>query len=208
VSGTFSTLVGANGYIPIPSYTPTLARINFASCPFVITQPAAVTACAAGEGSFGVGAIGQPPLAYQWEIFNAGSWAPLTDGPLPGIGTIVNAQSDVLTIQNPETTGFQVRVVINNNCGSVTSDPASLTLPPPCSVADVVGIESGASVCADGNIDGADFIAFINSFSIGDATIDPAADVAGGGTGATPDPDGTIDGGDFIAFINAFAIGC
>jgi RHS repeat-associated protein len=50
----------------------------------------------------------------------------------------------------------------------------------------------------DGSFDGDDFIVFINSFGIGDASVDPAADV---------DHDGTIDGSDFIAFTNAFAIG-
>jgi hypothetical protein len=48
-------------------------------------------------------------------------------------------------------------------------------------------------------MDGTDFIAFINSFSIGDTTVDGLADMNG---------DGTIDGGDFITFINAFALGC
>ena len=56
-------------------------------------------------------------------------------------------------------------------------------------------------------MDGTDFIAFINSFAIGDAAVDPLADIAGGGdTGL--EPDGTIDGTDFIFFINACAIGC
>jgi hypothetical protein len=64
-----------------------------------------------------------------------------------------------------------------------------------------------ADVVTDGTVDGNDFIAFINSFSIGDAAIDPIADVAGGGTNGDQ-PDGTIDGSDFIAFINAFAAGC
>jgi len=58
--------------------------------------------------------------------------------------------------------------------------------------------------------DGGDFILFINSFGIGDATVDPLADVAGGGDPNRPEggPDGNIDGTDFIAFINAFAAGC
>jgi len=67
-----------------------------------------------------------------------------------------------------------------------------------------------ADVTADGTIDGSDFIAFINAFGIGDASIDPVADV-GGGNDPSRDaggPDGTIDGTDFIAFINAFAAGC
>ncbi len=56
-----------------------------------------------------------------------------------------------------------------------------------------------ADVVRDGTVDGGDFIAFINSFALGDATIDPTAEVI---------TDGTIDGNDFIAFINAFAAGC
>jgi hypothetical protein len=52
---------------------------------------------------------------------------------------------------------------------------------------------------ADGIVDGSDFIAFINSFGVGDPTVDGVADVNG---------DGVIDGGDFVAFINAFAEGC
>ena len=56
-----------------------------------------------------------------------------------------------------------------------------------------------ADVVADGSVDGGDFIAFINSFAIGDANVDPTADVI---------VDGTIDGTDFIEFINAFSAGC
>jgi fibronectin-binding autotransporter adhesin len=75
-----------------------------------------------------------------------------------------------------------------------------------CSPADVAGGGDNGDQ-PDGTVDGSDFIAFINSFGIGDATVDPAADVAGGGDNGDQ-PDGTIDGNDFIAFINAFAIGC
>ena len=74
-------------------------------------------------------------------------------------------------------------------------------------VAYLFDVESGtpvtpgclADVTLDGTVDGSDFIAFINSFGIGDASIDPTADVI---------TDGTIDGTDFIEFINAFSAGC
>jgi hypothetical protein len=78
--------------------------------------------------------------------------------------------------------------------------------PSACSLADIVGGGAGGDE-PDGTVDGSDFIAFVNSFAIGDASIDPKADVAGGGNDGLS-PDGTIDGSDFIAFINAFAIGC
>lgn len=75
-----------------------------------------------------------------------------------------------------------------------------------CSLADVAGAGTDNRQ-PDGTVDGTDFIAFINSFSVGDAAIDPLADVAGGGSVGLA-PDGIIDGSDFIAFINAFAAGC
>jgi hypothetical protein len=75
-----------------------------------------------------------------------------------------------------------------------------------CSVADVSGGGDLGNL-PDGTVDGTDFIAFINSFGIGNAAVDAIADIAGGGPNADQ-PDGTIDGTDFIAFINAFAIGC
>jgi hypothetical protein len=56
-----------------------------------------------------------------------------------------------------------------------------------------------ADVVADGLVDGNDFVAFINSFAVGDVAVDPVADVV---------VDGVIDGNDFVAFINAFAAGC
>ena len=80
-----------------------------------------------------------------------------------------------------------------------------IDLGPSC-LADIAG--GGADgLSPDGTIDGTDFIAFINSFGIGDAAVDPLADVAGAGDDGLQ-PDGTIDGSDFIAFINAFAAGC
>ena len=63
----------------------------------------------------------------------------------------------------------------------------------------VADVASADGPFPDGIVDGNDFIAFINSFGIGDAGLSPVADVNG---------DGIIDGNDFVAFINAFAAGC
>ena len=56
-----------------------------------------------------------------------------------------------------------------------------------------------ADVTGDSIVDGSDFVAFINSFSVGDAATDPVADV---------NHDLIVDGDDFVAFINAFGAGC
>ena len=67
-----------------------------------------------------------------------------------------------------------------------------------------------ADVNADGTVDGGDFIAFINSFAIGDATSNAIADLVGGSNDdlESGGPDGIVDGSDFVAFINAFGAGC
>jgi hypothetical protein len=97
--------------------------------------------------------------------------------------------------------------VVTNACGSVISEAVPLTVRSMrCSLADIAG--AGFTMRSpDGSVDGSDFIAFINSFAIGEAVIDPLADVAGVGADGLS-PDGVIDGTDFIAFINAFAVGC
>lgn len=64
-----------------------------------------------------------------------------------------------------------------------------------------------AGVTGDGTVDGSDFIAFIDSFGIGDPDVDPAGDVAGAGADGNT-PDGAIDSSELIALTNAFAIGC
>ena len=56
-----------------------------------------------------------------------------------------------------------------------------------------------ADVNNDGVVDGNDFVAFINSFSVGDVSVDPIADV---------NNDLIVDGNDFVEFINAFGAGC
>jgi len=96
---------------------------------------------------------------------------------------------------------------VTESFGAVKSEPYGIyfaVISVAGCAADVVG--NGVPV-PDGIVDGNDFIAFINSFAIGDATVDPVADIAGADDDGLA-PDGTIDGTDFIAFINAFAVGC
>ncbi len=80
----------------------------------------------------------------------------------------------------------------------------TVLLPPALNTFALVEVSGTTTSClADVNgdlvVDGNDFVAFINSFGIGDPAIDAIADV---------NFDGVIDGNDFVAFINAFAAGC
>jgi hypothetical protein len=175
------------------------ASFQVVACsPQITAGPTSVATCADGTITFSVTTAGTAPFTYQWR----------KDGSPIETATNPSATTATLTLSNiTSADAASYDCIVTNACGSVTSNAAALTLAVKCSVADIVGTDGGPVQCADSTVDGSDFIAFINSFSIGDAAIDPLADIAGGGdTGE--DPDGTIDGTDFIAFINAFAIGC
>lgn len=177
-----------------------IARYSLGSAALRTTaQPTSQTTCAGTTVTFSTSAAGASPITYQW--LKGG--VPLDAAANP------TAATPTLTLTNVQAAdAASYSCTLTNICGSVTSNAALLTLVScgGCSLADIAGGgPDGRS--SNGIIDGTDYIAFVNSFAIGDATVDPLADIAGGGdTGL--ELDGTIDGTDFIFFINAFAIGC
>ena len=207
VTGVFGQRTGGGGYYPAVDYTATLARFSFLACPTILSPLGDVVVCPLGAATFTTNVFGAAPLSYAWQRETPGGWVPLADGVLAGVGTISGSLTDTLVVALPEVTGLRVRYMVSNICGSATSNAGTLIIAVRCSIADVVGTSGGDVSCNDGVVDGADFIAFINSFSSGDVNVDAIADVAGAGIDGL-EPDGIIDGGDFIAFINAFAAGC
>jgi hypothetical protein len=193
-----------------------IARWGQTVAPTITAHPQSVVTC--GTAAFAVSAttVCTDAFSYTWQLRSGPtqSWSTISNGPssLPGGQTLT--ASGATTSQLSLSSGpsgwigtVEVHCIVTNTCGSVTSDTATLTTTPRCSPSDIAGNASGPVQCSDGTVDGSDFIAFINSFAIGDATVDRLADVAGSGPN-NDEPDGTIDGTDFIAFINAFAIGC
>jgi hypothetical protein len=190
----------------------------------ILQPPAGLVVCPTGTAPFSVVPSRNGPFNYQWQVQSAPppneTWQNLAGdpGPIPcpsgGTGsafaTPLNSPTVSIGIRGCAATPgsvWPIRCIVSNACGSLTSLTATLTIATKCSIADIVGTGGGTVVCGDSIVDGSDFIAFINSFSTGDPTIDPLADVAGGGSDGLS-PDGIIDGSDFIAFINAFAAGC
>jgi hypothetical protein len=165
-------------------------------------DPASVTTCSGTSATLTAGII-VAALSTQPDVSWTRDGVTVTDGLTASGSVISGAATGTLAIDNlqPADAGSYV-CIASNACGATTSLPATVSVSARCSVADLP-----LGGCADGTVDGSDFIAFINSFAIGDPTVDPAADISGGGPNADQ-PDGTIDGTDFIDFINAFAIGC
>ncbi len=169
--------------------------------PVITSQPQPVSACPPNSASFLLTVTGSGPLSYLWRKGGV------------QLNSLANPSAATAALTLTSITAGDAGLydcVITNACGSLTSNSVVLTVtscgPTGCSLADVAG-GGPTGLQPDGVVDGSDFIAFINSFAVGDPVIDPLADVAGGGPVGL-DPDGVIDGTDFIAFINAFSAGC
>ncbi len=82
--------------------------------PAITTQPASQTVAAGGTAVFSVAATGSAPLAYQWAH---------------GGAAIAGAISPTLTLSDVRAASAgSYAVVVSNGGGSVTSDPATLTV--------------------------------------------------------------------------------
>ncbi len=86
--------------------------------PRITTQPRSLITCVGRDATFSVGALGEPPLAYQWQ-FNGGD---ITDATNVSY-TISNAQANQAGLYS---------VSVSNMFGATSSGPASLTVNPVC----------------------------------------------------------------------------
>ena len=86
----------------------------------VVTGPTAASSCRGGTAVLSVTASGSATLTYQWQRNNVA----LTDS----AGHISGSQTSTLSVTtNYISDGGQYSVVVSNDCGPVTSAPATLT---------------------------------------------------------------------------------
>ncbi len=159
------------------SVTSNAASLTVKSPPSLSQQPDNTAACPASEASFSVAASGTEPLAYQWRK----GGVPI-DSSTGGQGN-PSAATSTLTLLNLQVSDADTYdCVVANSCGSVTSNPATLTI---C---------IGDFNC-DGGIDGTDVGAFFGEWEAGNAIADVNAD-------------GGIDGADVSTFFEHWEAGC
>ncbi len=109
------SVIGANGCTRTSGFTIGSATIIVNSSPVILSQPVSQTVCPGSSVSFTVTASGTPTPTYQWR----------KDG-----NPIGGATSSSYTI-NPVNAGNlgTYNVIVSNSCGSVTSNPATLSFP-------------------------------------------------------------------------------
>jgi hypothetical protein len=170
--------------------------ISISQCVSIVSQPSNTSVCRGDGARFSIVANGTSPT-FQWQIESPaapGTWIPLTTASTPlscGGGARISAgfgaSSQIFVQPCANTTNYRIRCVTSNDCGSVASSAATLTLntcPPPCP----------ADFNQDGGIDGADIEAFFLAWESGGA----AADV---------NFDGGVDGSDLEAFFRVWEAG-
>ncbi|MDI1290963.1 MAG: hypothetical protein PSX37_13560, partial [bacterium] len=137
-----------------------------------------------GPATFSITASGSVPLRYQWQHqLPLGTWFDIDEGVNIDMATATGIGTPTLTLTNlgPLAPGAY-RVVVTNTCGSVTSEPATLTI---C---------IGDADC-DGDTDSDDTVTFFNYWDQGDARGDA-------------DNDGDTDSDDVVVFFAALDSGC
>ena len=99
---------------PIPTRVPS-ATVDSGTKPFISVQPQGITVVEGTSATFSVSASGTGGLLYQW----------FKDGEL-----IPNALQSTFTLDSPTTvnSGGNYTVVVSNSVGSITSQPAVLTV--------------------------------------------------------------------------------
>jgi hypothetical protein len=160
--------------------------------PSISVQPSARTACPGGSAGFTVIAEGSGPFSYQWQLQTApDTWQTLGNDPFPlpcGGGAFayaapLNSANVQIGIRPcPGVTRYQIRAVISNDCGSVTSNEATYTICP-------------ADFNCDNAVSSQDFFDFLTAFF----AADPHSDF---------NADGVFNSQDFFDFLTAFFAGC
>ncbi|MCP5525388.1 MAG: hypothetical protein H7A47_01105 [Verrucomicrobiales bacterium] len=109
-SGAYTVVVSN----PWTSATSEPAGLTVLIPPAIVTPPASQTSWPGGSASFRVEAIGDAPLSYQWRF--DGTDLPGANDPTLELAELSTEQAGTYT------------VVVENPVGSVTSDPAELTI--------------------------------------------------------------------------------
>lgn len=167
-------------------------NISWAAC-FTVTGDGDTAGCPFAPAAFTVTPSMAGSYTYQWQ-FRGGAvtdWTNLTNGSNSVGGQFIlnasGARTRILIVDHdparwPTGTAGQFRCLVSQDCGSVYSVPATLTI-------------CGADYDCDGFVTGDDFDAYHEAFAAGI----PDTDFDG---------DGFVTGDDFDAYVLAFEAGC
>lgn len=171
------------------------------TAPSLTEHPVGGSVCALGSASFSVMAYSTTPIQYQWQVADfaaPGGWADLVNGPIfiggQPVGLASGTQAAALFISSAEDVSVSVdaefRCITTDDCGSATSDVATLTVFP----------NGSGDGDVNGVFDGRDISSFVNILTMGNG---PGPH----GCAVDMDSSGNIDSADLPQFIAALLAG-
>ena len=164
----FTSLTDSSGW------GPALDNVRVVAGPVILAQPRSQVRCPSGTATFTTLVTGANSATYQWR-FN-GNPIDSASNPSAATATLIIQGVDAADAASP------YDVVITTPCGTITSDPATLTI-------------CFADVNCDDFLDFFDYDDFVQAFEAGD----PAADF---------NRDDFLDFFDYADFVQAFEEGC
>jgi hypothetical protein len=186
------------------STTSDVASLTFGNNPVIGMQPVDQIICPGGVGAFDVTTVGTLQPSFQWRVESppgSGLYTDVPDSatfvdPATGLSFFASGTqgpdvsiSQIVLGQHPETIRFVA--AITDTCGTVTSNPATLTVR-----------AGGYANCDDSTappvLNVADFTCFLQKYAAGDAYANC--------DGSTTAP--VLNVADFTCFLQSFAAGC
>jgi hypothetical protein len=125
LTGSQYRAVASNGVAPAATSNAATLTVTIGA-PLITTQPTNQTVPSGQNASFTVAAVGNAPLAYQWQISTGGGPFTSLSNTAPYSG--VNTTTLLITGVTAGLDGAQYRAVVTNGLGSATSNAATLTV--------------------------------------------------------------------------------
>jgi hypothetical protein len=143
-SGTFATIENPALATLVPNYAPTQVQLNiseiFTQAPVATAQPTSQTVPAGAQVTLTFGVRGNAPITYEWTRN----------------GSVINgANGQSLVLENVQAGTATYRVTASNGFGSITSDPAIVTV--------TAGLTSVPGIASPGVAGPLNSITFLNS---------------------------------------------
>lgn len=177
-----------------------IVEYNSVPCPIMLLQPTSKNLCPGQRAVFTARAFSPFPLSYQW----------LKDGvPLQNTEAVRGARSSRLVIDNAQDANEGVyECLITNNCGTLSSDLARLTVGVPGDLTGARNPVHPSYGIPDGKTDIDDFYYYLDHFEAQNAAV---ADLTGSTDPNDPAygaPNGIMDSEDFFYFLDRMVQGC
>jgi uncharacterized protein YjbI with pentapeptide repeats len=143
------------------SVNSSVASVTVNSAPSITTQPSSPPITYGGNASFTLVASGTTPLSYKWQVNSGSGFNDISDG---SVYSGSSTATLILSKPNVAMSGYKYQCVVSNDCGSVNSSAATLTV----TKADLTVVNTDRSKVYGVTLTNADYTGSITGIQAGD----------------------------------------